>query len=70
MTEYAPIHELRSTLEAARLQAVEELASTGGALSFEGLQKLAILQAALKGVEEEIEAHQVKLGGGAEVPLK
>jgi hypothetical protein len=70
MTEYAPIHELRSTLEAARLQAVEELALNRGSLSFEGIQKLAILQSALNGVEEEIKAHEVKLGGGAEVPLK
>jgi hypothetical protein len=70
MTEYAPIHELRAELEAARLQAVEELASNVGALPADALQKLAVLQTALKGVEDEIKAHEVKLGGGAEVPLK
>jgi hypothetical protein len=70
MTEYAPIHQLRAKLETARLQAVEELASKNGVLPADALQRLAVLQTALKGVEEEIKAHEVKLGGGAEVPLK
>jgi hypothetical protein len=66
MAKKAPIYELRSNLENARLQAIEDLASEGGGLSVDGLQKLALLQTALKGVDEEIKAHQPKLGGGAE----
>jgi hypothetical protein len=71
MTEQrAPIHELQTKLEIARLQAVEELAAKRESPSTDSLQKLSILQTALKAVEEEIAAHEVKIGGGGEVPLK
>ncbi|VTZ26682.1 conserved hypothetical protein [Methylocella tundrae] len=70
MSDSSPIHALRANLEAARLQAVEELAAKGASLSPDGLQKLASLQLALTAVREEIEAHDVKIGGGGEVPLK
>ena len=36
----------------------------------DSLQRIAILQTVLTAVREEIEAHEVKLGGGAETPLK
>jgi hypothetical protein len=70
MSTRAPIHELRAKLETARLKAIEELASKKGAVSIDDLRGLAVLQAALKGVEDEISAHEVKVGGGAETPLK
>jgi uncharacterized protein YbjQ (UPF0145 family) len=70
MIERFPIHDLRAHLETARLKAVEELAAKGGALPADALQKIAILQTVLTAVREEIEAHEVKVGGGAERPLK
>ncbi len=65
-----PIHELRAYLETARLKAIQELATQGGAPPADALQGIALLQAALTAVREEIESHEAQLGGGAETPLK
>ena len=70
MIKRLPIHDLRAYLETARLKAIEELAAKDGAPPADALQGIAILQAALGAVREEIEAHEVKFGGGAEEPLK
>jgi hypothetical protein len=70
MTGSAPIHDLRERLEAARLLAVEELAAKGEPFPAEALQKIALLHSALSAVRDEIYAHDVKIGGGAEQPLK
>jgi len=70
MSTRAPIHELRAKLETARLQAIEELASKTTTPSIEDLKGLAVLQAALRAVEDEIGAHEVKVGGGTETPLR
>lgn len=67
-----PIHALRDNLEAARLQAIQELASTGGlgsSASTEALRQVAFIQIALTAVREEIAAHEPRLGGGSEEPL-
>jgi hypothetical protein len=72
MSGNRPIHTLRDSLEAARLQAIEELASSlDGAetVSTEGLRRLAVLHMALLAVRDEIAAHAPKLGSGAEEPL-
>ena len=72
MAKGMTIHALRDTLEAARLQAIQELASANGAtpaVSTEVLRRVAFLQIALVAVREELAAHEVKLGGGAEQPL-
>ncbi|ACK51863.1 hypothetical protein Msil_2952 [Methylocella silvestris BL2] len=69
MTDPLPIHHLRSALEAQRLTAIEELAAKGGAPTLDSLQKLAIIQGALQAIDDEIKAHQVKVGGGGEKPL-
>jgi hypothetical protein len=34
------------------------------------LQKIALIQSALTAVREEIKNHEVKVGGGGELPLK
>ena len=68
-----PIHTLRDALETARLQAIQELASTDGttpSISTETLQRVAFLQLALVAVREELAAHEVKIGGGGEKPLE
>jgi hypothetical protein len=70
MSESTPIHDLSTSLEAARLIAIEELASKGGPLPAASLQEIALLQTVLTAVREEIAAHEVKVGGGAEIPLK
>ena len=70
MTESTPIHDLNASLEAARLIAIEALAAKGGELPAASLQEIAMLQAVLTAVREEIAAHEVKIGGGAEIPLK
>ena len=73
MAQRMPIHALRDTLEAARLQTVQKLTSAvGGApsISDEALQRVAFLQIALVAVREELAAHEVKVGGGGEQPLK
>jgi len=70
MNSRLPIHELRSHLESARLRTIEKVATRGGAPSADDLREIATLQAALTAVREEIEAHEVRLGGGAERPLR
>ncbi len=73
MARHTPIHALRDTLEGARLQAIQELASTGEAISLvsiEALRRVAFLQVALVAVREELAAHEVKIGGGGERPLE
>ena len=69
MAKRMPIHGLRATLEAARLQAIKELAAVGGttpSISSEALQRVAFLQIALVAVREELAAHAVHIGGGGE----
>jgi hypothetical protein len=73
MVKRMPIHALRDTLEAARLQAIQELAPADGTIrsvSTEALQRVAFLQLALVAVREELAAHEVKIGGGSEQPLE
>jgi hypothetical protein len=70
MTEISSIHALRDRLETARLQALEELAAKGGALPGDALEKIALLHTVLTAVDDEIESHEVKIGGGSEKPLK
>jgi hypothetical protein len=73
MTKRTPIHALRDTLEIARLQAIQELASTDEAtpsVSTEALRRVAFIQVALVAVREELAAHEVKIGGGGEQPLE
>ena len=73
MAQRMLIHALRDTLEAARLQEVQKLASAGGAaqsISDEALRRVAFLQIALVAVREELAAHDVKVGGGGEQPLE
>ena len=70
MGDSEPVHRLRATLEAARLKAVEALAAAGGEPSAAALELVAHLQMALMAVREEIDAHDVKVGGGSETPLK
>src|SRR5271166_731732 len=73
MDKRTPIHTLRDTLETARLQAIQELASTDGttpSISTETLRRVAFLQLALVAVREELAAHEVKIGGGGEKPLE
>jgi hypothetical protein len=70
MTHLSTIQDLRASLEAARLAAIEELAARGGVLTPDALEKIAHLQMALAAVREEIEDHAVKIGGGEEAPYK
>jgi hypothetical protein len=68
-----PIHTLRSYLETARLQAVENAASSyaqSGAVAPQALHELAHLHMALQAVREEIDAHLPRLGSGSERPLE
>lgn len=67
-----PLHALRDILEAARMQAIQELASADGvtpAVSTEALRRVAFIQIALVAVREELAAHEPKVGGGSEQPL-
>jgi hypothetical protein len=62
----------RGPLQAARLQAIQELApadETIPSISTEALQRVAFLQIALDAVREELAAHTVHVGGGSEQPL-
>jgi hypothetical protein len=64
--------DLRDTLEAARLQAIQELAPADGTIpsvSNEALQRVAFIQIALVAVREELAVHAVHVGGGSEQPL-
>ena len=73
MAQSMPIHALRDALEAARLQEIQKLASTGEttlSVSDENLRRVALLQIALIAVREELAAHEVKVGGGDEKPLE
>ena len=70
MTTSTPIRDLRTNLETARIQAVKALAESAGELPIDALQRLAIIQGALTAVREEIESHEVKVGGGGELPLR
>jgi hypothetical protein len=67
MTKPHPAPTLEKNLETARLKAIEELASKGGALSPESVRDLAAIQAALTAVRQEIDDHGVKLGWGGKV---
>ena len=63
MAKRMPIHALRDTLEAARLQAIQELAlaeGTAPSVSTETFERVAFLQIALVAVREELAAHAVK----------
>ena len=60
---------MKSAAACARLAAVT-IALGSDALAADALQELAILQSALTAVREEIAAHEVRLAGGAEQPLK
>jgi hypothetical protein len=70
MIQRMPIHDLRANLEARRLKAVAELADRRDTLPGDAMRAIAILQTVLTAVREEIATHEVKLGGGAESPLK
>jgi hypothetical protein len=70
VAQSSSIHVLRDSLEAARLKTVEELAGKVGSLPTDLLQRIALLQSVLVAVREEIEAHNVRIGGGSEQPLK
>ena len=54
-----PVHTLRTNLEVARLSAVETLAATKSAVPIDALRELAVMQAALTAVREEIQIHGV-----------
>ena len=58
-----PVHTLRTNLEVARLSAVETLAATKGAVPIDALRELAVIQAALTAVREEIQIHGVVWAG-------
>jgi hypothetical protein len=70
MNDAHPVQSLLARLQAARLAAVDELAISGEMPTFEGMERLSIIQTALTAVAEEIELHRVKLGGGSEQELK
>jgi hypothetical protein len=69
MADSHPVHTLLADLEAARLRAVEALASTRPDFSSDAVRDLATLQLVLTAVREEIDTHGAKLGWGGEKPL-
>ena len=69
MATHHPVHDLCANLEAARLEAVEALASSGSAFSLDALRDLATLQLVLTAVREEIDAHGARLGWGGDQAL-
>ena len=69
MAEKLPIHSLAANLESERLKEIQALAAKGGTPSADALQRLALLQAALVAVREEIDAHSASLGGGSQESL-
>jgi hypothetical protein len=64
MSQPHPIHALKSHLEAARLKALEVLAANESAVSPADLKDVAVIQAALVAVREELESQGGKLGWG------
>jgi hypothetical protein len=65
MAQQHPVHSLRASLEAARLQAIEALAATNVPYSPDALHQLASLQAALTAVSEAIVTQGPRLGWGS-----
>ena len=63
-----PHHQIGTAIADAQICC--ELAAKGGPLPADALQKIALLHSALSAVRDEIESHEVKIGGGAEQPLK
>jgi len=64
-----PVHALAESLEAARSQAIQELASAdavASVLSTDALQRVASLHIALAAVRDELAVHEPKVGGGSE----
>jgi hypothetical protein len=62
-----PVHALEAILETARFKAVEELASKAGVPSNDDVRNLAMLQAALTAVREEIDDEADKRGWGGKL---
>jgi hypothetical protein len=56
MVEEHPVHALRTNLEAVRLRSIERLARSEGPLTADVLKELAMVQAALTAVREEIDS--------------
>jgi hypothetical protein len=63
MSTLHPVHTLEASLETARLNAVQGLASKDVALSSAAVRDLAAIQSALMAVREEIFAMAQRLGG-------
>jgi hypothetical protein len=55
MLEEHQVHALRTNLEAVRLRSIERLARSEGPLTADVLRELAMIQAALTAVREEID---------------
>jgi hypothetical protein len=73
MNTRSPIHNLQQKLEAARLEAIEELTKSGSPNdlpSADGLRQVALLHTALMAVREAIASHEPSVGSGGEQPLK
>lgn len=68
MSAQHPVHSLRNALEDERLKLVEELAAKGLEAT-DIIKQLALVQAALTAVRDEIEEHSMHLGGGGEKEL-
>lgn len=67
-----PVHDLRDRLEAARLKAIELLASQDTPVEqipADMLRRIADLHTVLTAVRDEIERHEPRLGRGDERPL-
>jgi hypothetical protein len=64
LTEPHPLQALQSHLEIARLKALDALAANQRAVSPGDLKEVAVIQAALVAVREEIAAQIGKLGWG------
>jgi hypothetical protein len=65
MAKQAPVHALRAKLEAARLKAVQELATAKFPYPPDALHQLASLQTALTAVSEAIAAQEPAVGAGS-----
>jgi hypothetical protein len=64
MAERHPVQALRTALETARLEVIEQLARSPEPLAGGDLQLLATIHTALSAIREEIQAHGVGWGGG------